>query len=108
MMRTAIGILAWALLTVGVASTTAQEHAALIEEGRAAFTRVGCSNCHAVRGTGSGIASDLSRIGTKHGIAYLERWLRDPREVHPSGHMPPIELTETDIQALAAFLAAQR
>lgn len=108
MTRTAIGIWAWALLTIGVPSATAQEHAALIEEGRAAFTRVGCSNCHIVRSVGTGLAPDLSRVGAKYGIAYLERWLRDPREVRPSGHMPPLELTEGDIRALAAYLAAQR
>jgi cytochrome c553 len=107
MTRTAIGILTWVLL-MGVPHASAQEHAALIEEGRAAFTRVGCSNCHTVRGVGTGIAPDLSKIGARYGIAYLERWLRDPREVRPSGHMPALELTERDIQALAAYLAAQR
>ena len=104
----AIGIWALALLTIGLPSATAQEHAALIEAGRVAFTRVGCGNCHKVRGVGTGIASDLSQVGARYGIAYLERWLRDPREVHPSGHMPPLELTEGDIRALVAYLAAQR
>jgi len=98
-------IAAVVILTTAVA--TAQDHAALVEDGRAAFTRIGCSNCHTVHGIGTAIAPDLSKVGTKHDSAYLERWLRDPREVHPSGHMPALELTEADIRALAAFLAAQ-
>jgi cbb3-type cytochrome oxidase cytochrome c subunit len=54
------------------------------------------------------LAPDLSRIGARYDAAYLERWLRDPREVRPSGHMPALELSETDIEALAAYLASQR
>lgn len=109
MRRTLIGLCVWALLlTAAVPGAGGQDRAALIEEGRAAFTRVGCSNCHRVSGAGAPIAADLSRVGAKHGVAYLERWLRDPRDVHPSGHMPAIELNEADIRALAAYLAAQR
>ena len=102
------GILAWALLIAVVSVATAQDRAASIDEGRAAFKRVGCSNCHSVRGVGGGIAPDLSHVGAKYGVAYLERWLRDPREVRPSGHMPALELTDDDVRALAAYLAAQR
>lgn len=51
---------------------------------------------------------DLSKVGTKHDIAYLQRWLCGPREHHPTGHMPALERTEADIRALAAYLAAQR
>jgi mono/diheme cytochrome c family protein len=108
MTRTTFGICVSALLTMTTPSATAQEHAALVEQGRAAFTRVGCSHCHMIRGAGTSIASDLSQVGARYSIAYLQRWLRDPRELHPSGHMPPLELTESDIEALAAYLAAQR
>lgn len=86
----------------------AQDQTALIQEGGAAFKRMGCLNCHTVRGAGTPIAPDLSHVGAKYGPVYLERWLRDPRDVRPSGHMPALELTEDDIRALAAYLAAQR
>jgi cytochrome c553 len=86
----------------------AQDRAVLIEEGRVAFKRVGCYNCHTVGSVGTGLAPDLSHVGAKYNSGYLERWLRDPREVRPSGHMPALELTDDDIRALAAFLAAQR
>lgn len=102
-MRAAVALVM--LIAAPVAS--GQDPRALVEEGGAAFTRVGI-NCHTVRGVGTVMAPDLSRIGAKHDITYLERWLRDPREVHPSGHMPALELTEDDIRALAAYLAAQR
>jgi mono/diheme cytochrome c family protein len=69
---------------LAVAIATAQDRAGLVEEGRATFARVGCSNCHALHGVGTPVAVDLSRIGAKHDIVYLERWMRDPREVRPS------------------------
>ena len=97
-----------ALLILATPVASEQHRAALVEEGRAAFTRIGCSNCHSVRGVGAAMAPDLSKVGMKHDIAYLERWLRDPRELRPSGHMPALELTDADIRALAAYLAVQR
>ena len=108
MTLTARAVWACALLLVVVPVASGQDRAALIDAGGAAFRRVGCANCHTVRGVGTGIASDLSHVGAKYGAAYLERWLRDPSEVRPAGHMPSLELTDDDIRALVAYLAAQR
>lgn len=102
-----IAFCVWVLVAL-VPAVSAQDQAALIEEGRSAFKRIGCYGCHTVRGMGTGIAPDLSHVGAKYGATYLERWLRDPREVRPSGHMPALELTDDDIRGLAAYLAAQR
>jgi cytochrome c553 len=105
---TTIAISAWTLSIVVVPIAAPQDHAAVVIEGSAAFKRVGCTHCHTVRGVGTAIAPDLSRIGARYDAAYLERWLRDPREVRPSAHMPTLELSEDDIRALAAYLASQR
>jgi cytochrome c oxidase subunit II len=91
-----------------VASAGALAQDRLVEEGRHAFVRNGCHGCHTVRGVGTPIAPDLSRVGAKYRAEYLARWLRDPSYLRPSTHMPAIELTEADIAALAAFLAAQQ
>ena len=103
-----IALCVFALVASMAVAGGAQDQAALVEEGRAAFKRVGCYNCHTVGAVGTRIAPDLSHVGAKYNAVYLERWLRDPREVRPSGHMPALELTDDDIRALAAFLAAQR
>ena len=104
-----LGVLAAGVLVIATAAPAAsQQDTALVDAGRAAFRRVGCANCHMIRGVGTSLAADLSRVGTRYTAAYLERWLRDPRAVRPSGHMPTLELTDEDIRALAAFLAAQR
>lgn len=108
-MRAGIGVVSIGLLLLGIAAPVpAQDDAALVEQGSAAFRRVGCANCHMIRGVGTSLGPDLSHVGTKYTAAYLERWLRDPREMRPSGHMPALELSDNDIRVLAGFLAVQR
>src|SRR5262245_48044742 len=69
---TAIG-----LLTAGPG--TAQD-AALVQKGAQLFMEHGCYGCHTVGKVGTqGIAPDLSRVGAKHDVAYLTKWLQDPR-----------------------------
>lgn len=100
--------IAAALIATLLATTGAFGQDRLVEEGRRAFIRNGCHGCHTVRALGTPIAPDLSRVGAKYRADYLARWLRDPSYLRPSTHMPAIELTEADIAALAAFLAAQQ
>ena len=96
-----------AVLAVSQAAA-AQQSAALVEEGRRAFARNGCYGCHTVGRMGTPTARDLTHVGAKYSAVYIARWLRDPGHVRPSTHMPAIELTDADIEALAAFLATQR
>ncbi|HEY7518107.1 MAG TPA: cytochrome c [Methylomirabilota bacterium] len=102
--------LLFACIAVVVVSEAAgaQESAALVEEGRRAFVRNGCHDCHTVGRMGTPVARDLTRVGAKYDAPYIARWLRDPGHIRPSTHMPGLELTDSDIEALAAFLAAQR
>jgi cytochrome c oxidase subunit 2 len=97
------------LVTLVTASTAAaQDRGALIERGRAAFMANGCHGCHTVGKMGTPIGPDLSHVGFKYREEYLERWLRDPSYLRPSAHMPKLELKDSDIKALAAYLASLR
>ena len=89
-------------------SAGAQESGALAEKGRRAFVRNGCYGCHTVGRMGTPVARDLTHVGAKYNAPYIASWLRDPSHIRPSTHMPAIELTDADIEALASFLAAQR
>jgi cytochrome c oxidase subunit 2 len=86
----------------------AQDQSALVAQGRTVFRDQGCYGCHTVGATGTPIATDLSRIGTKHDEAYFTRWLRDPSVQRPSAHMPKLQLSEPEVQALAAYLGSLR
>ena len=86
----------------------AQDRGELAERGRGAFMTNGCHGCHTIGKMGTPIGPDLTRVGFKYREDYLERWLRDPAYLRPSAHMPKLELTESDIKALAAYLASLR
>ena len=76
--------------------------------GRVIFRDQGCYGRHTVGATGTPIATDLSRIGAKRNHAYLARWIRDPSLQRPTAHMPKIQLSEGEVQALAAYLGSLR
>ena len=96
-----------AICLVG-APAVAQDRAALIAQGQKLFTAQGCYGCHTVGKVGTPIASDLSRMGSKHKEAYLLQWLRDPATQKPTAHMPKIAMTEAEARALAAYLVSLR
>ncbi|MFI5373662.1 MAG: c-type cytochrome [Candidatus Rokuibacteriota bacterium] len=98
------GLLLMLLLAAGVEA----EDGALVARGKGLFRDQGCYGCHTVGATGTPIATDLSRIGAKHDEAYLGRWLRDPSQQKPRQHMPKLQLTEAEVQALSAYLASLR
>ena len=108
MTRVVVPMLFAMLVSAGVASAQDRNRGALVEEGRQAFMRNGCYGCHTVGRVGTPLARDLTHVGAKYRPEYLEKWLRDPSYLRPSTHMPAIELTEADIQSVAAFLAAQQ
>ncbi|HSL48313.1 MAG TPA: c-type cytochrome [Candidatus Deferrimicrobiaceae bacterium] len=86
----------------------AQDGRGLIGQGRMVFRDQGCYGCHLAEGMGTPIGPDLSRIGAKRNQTDLTRWLRDPSTHRPSAHMPKLQLTETEVQALAAYLGSLR
>ena len=98
------GLLLMLLLAAGVEA----QDGALVARGQGVFKDQGCYGCHTVGKTGTPIATDLSRIGAKHDEAYLGRWLRDPSQQKPRQHMPKLQLTEAEVQALAAYLGSLR
>jgi mono/diheme cytochrome c family protein len=105
MIRRSVLLVTIVLLAV---PANAQNGTALVAKGRVLFQEQGCYGCHTVGAAGTAIAPDLSRIGAKRDEASLTRWLRNPAEQRPSAHMPKIQLTEFEAQALAAYLGSLR
>jgi cytochrome c oxidase subunit 2 len=89
-------------------SASAQEPDALAAKGERVFMNQGCYGCHIVGRVGTPIGPSLSQVGAKHPRSYLEAWLRNPQAQRPNAHMPRLELSEEEIEALAAFLASPR
>jgi len=83
--------------------------AATPEAGKRLYEAQGCSACHAIRGQGGAAGPDLSRVGRTRDAAWLARFTRDPEAVKPGSPMPPYkDLSEAELQAIAAYLAVLR
>jgi cytochrome c oxidase subunit II len=100
----------WLGLTVLLFGTPlmAQDRSELIGQGKKFFFDQGCYGCHTIGAMGTPIGPDLSQVGSKYPLSYLEGWLRDPSAQKPKAHMPKIELSEDEIRALAAYLFSLR
>ena len=102
-MRRFVPLFAAALLA-GCAVSRGWLHRSDIALGRRVYVDKGCYGCHTMHVTGTPIAPDLSHIGAAHDRRWLLAWLRDPR---PS-HMPRIEMSAHEREALAEYLATLR
>ena len=100
------GLAAAAAALVFLAMTAFGEDASLVDQGKRVFNDQGCYGCHTMGKSGTPIAPDLSTIGPKHSEANLRAGLEDPKLQKPRAHMPKIELSESEVRALAAYLAS--
>ena len=104
-MRAAFTVAVIVAVAALAVSARAQDAA---EQGRKYFMDSGCYGCHTVGKMGTPIGPNLSKVGAKYSRSYLERWLRDPSAQRPNAHMPALELSEQQVQDLAAFLSSLR
>lgn len=79
------------------------------------FVSMTCRNCHTIRGTGSNgiVGPDLTHVATRRRLAggvfdntpkNLAIWLHNPQAVKPGCHMPNLDLTNSQVHALVAYL----
>jgi len=114
---TAIG---WAGLTAAAVATTPQEPQTEAidfsaptdwmqlspEEmaGVAYFRQENCKSCHVVGGQGTPVGPDLTRTAIHKDAAWMIQHFKRPSIVRPGSSMPPIQLTDAQLNSLAAFL----
>jgi cytochrome c oxidase subunit 2 len=74
-----------------------------------------CAECHAIRGTSatSHVGPDLTHVGSRTSLAaltipntpeHMREWLRRTQDVKPGAEMPQVELTDAQVNRLAAYL----
>ena len=99
------------------ATAFSSEDLSLAAEGQQVYLNAGCTQCHVVNGVwdvqGDRIAPNLTHFAVRNVFAgaalennreNLTRWLANPAEVKPGTFMPNLELTESEINALIAYL----
>lgn len=85
-------------------------------EGREIFLGSACVYCHAVAGTNasSDLGPDLTHLASRRtlGAGIIENtpgnlagWVIDAQAIKPGNHMPPMDLSGEELQALLAYLA---
>lgn len=73
--------------------------------GREVFLREGCGGCHTFRGSGGGLAPDLSEVGSRMDAASIRSQITRPAAGNPASRMPAFDrLGWYDLRSLVAFL----
>ena len=94
-----------------IAGSTLAGGAARAEDapGKAVFVASGCPQCHSVTAQGiksDGDAGDLSKVGTKHDAATIERFVTKQAELNGKKHKKKFQGSDDDLKKLAAWLAS--
>jgi cytochrome c oxidase subunit II len=85
------------------------------ERGKAIVESGPCAMCHKISGTlaGGRSAPDLTHIASRSTLAagsvpnvreYLQRWIIDPQAMKPGNRMPASGLSQTELEAVLAYL----
>ena len=89
-----------------------------VEAGQKVYVAQKCATCHAIKGSGSKMASALGGVGAKLTEADIKKWLTEtaameakvtPKpKVSMATYMKTHKLSETDVTSLVAFLMSQK
>ncbi|MBI4877117.1 MAG: cytochrome b N-terminal domain-containing protein [Acidobacteria bacterium] len=66
------------------------------------FRTESCASCHT--GGGTAVGPDLTATATRKSAAWMIAHFKTPQRLMPGTSMPPIQLTDAQLNALAAFL----
>ncbi len=76
-----------------------------LRKGFELFQKKACYGCHKVEGVSDGkLGVELTRVGAKWSLAYLEESLVDPRANNFESMMPKMELTKDEVKDLTIYL----
>jgi len=79
-----------------------------VAAGKRVYGANGCSNCHAIAGSGGKGGPDLSHVGSKRSRTWLAAQVVNPRAHTPGSTMPAFgsKIKGKDLTALSAYLAS--
>jgi ubiquinol-cytochrome c reductase cytochrome b subunit len=72
--------------------------------GIAYFRQENCIACHAIGDNGGKVGPDLTRSSIHKDAAWMIQHFKRPSAMRPGSSMPPIQLSDSQLNALAAFL----
>jgi ubiquinol-cytochrome c reductase cytochrome b subunit len=72
--------------------------------GVAYFREEHCASCHLEGQGGAVVGPDLTKVHTHRDVTWMIQHFRNPAAVRPGSAMPAIQLTDAQLNSLAAFL----
>jgi ubiquinol-cytochrome c reductase cytochrome b subunit len=109
----------WTSLTVAAVRSAPKEAEVLVDysaptdwmqlsseemAGVAYFRQENCISCHVIGQRGNSVGPDLTRITIHKDAAWMILHFKRPSAVRPGSSMPPIQLSDPQLNSLAAFL----
>ncbi|MFN3742909.1 MAG: c-type cytochrome [Anaerolineales bacterium] len=76
--------------------------------GAALVEKYGCRKCHIVEGRGALKAPNLDEVAKRESTETLYRWLANPRSMRANTPMPNFHLSDSEIEAIIAYLRSLR
>ena len=73
-------------------------------KGEKVYNDAKCSICHKVGTKGGKMGPDLTLVGTKRDLAWLKKYLADPKAENPKNKMPKVKATGVDLDNLIEYL----
>jgi len=75
-----------------------------VRAGKQLYAKLQCAACHRIHGEGGSFGPDLSYIGARRDRDWLIRHFKNPPAVVPGSAMPPFDLDQPSLDALADYL----
>jgi mono/diheme cytochrome c family protein len=75
-----------------------------LTRGFAVFEEAGCIGCHKLHGSGGVIGPELDKVGASRSAEWLLKHFKDPAAVTAGSAMPPIKLSDSDLDALTLYV----
>ncbi len=114
-----LGVIGWTGLTLAAVKSTPKEAAMEVDysaptdwmqlspeemAGVAYFREENCISCHSVGDRGNSVGPDLTRNTIHKDAAWMIQHFKRPSAMRPGSSMPPIQLSDAQLNSLAAFL----
>ena len=68
------------------------------------YRKENCASCHKVGSTGNAVGPDLTQTAIRKSAAWMIAHFKRPQSMVPGTSMPPVQLSDSQLNALAAFL----
>ncbi len=95
-------------IILGAAVIFVLSNAVWAVEGKEVYEKK-CKACHSVGGVGGPMAKNggpLDDAGSKHDVAWLKEYIKDPKSKNPQGKMPKATLTDDELNAVATYVGS--